>query len=295
MYGLQAPNNHLGGDNVIKETLPKNKLTRGIYLMTQRYLRHSVGIQSAALAFYLLFMIFPFLIFFSALLGLLRLDVAGILNALEEFLPRDVAGLIGMYLRYVGQNPSPHLLFFGLFFSIYFPMRATNTLMRAVRTAYHLGPPRGTFTHLVRTLLYTVLLIVAVALSLVLITVGERILSYAVENLRLPSFFAEMWNRLRFPAVAAVCFFALFFLYALAQDVRQPWRNIWPGTVASLAAWLGFSWLYAYYVDNIANYSVVYGSIGTVMALLIWLNMSAMVLIMGAELNGTLISLRREE
>lgn len=274
--------------------LPRSRLLRGIYLMLQRYLRHSVGIQSAALAFYLLFTIFPFLIFFSALLGLLQLDVAGILRALEDLLPRDVVGLIGMYLNYVGKNPSPHLLFFGLFFSVYFPMRATNTLMRAVRTAYHLGPPRGTFTHLVKTLVYTVLLIVTIALSLSLMTVGEHILGYAVEELRLPAFLAEAWARLRFPTVAAVCFFALFFLYALAQDGRQPWRNIWPGTLAALTAWMGLSWLYAFYVDNVANYSLLYGSIGTVIALMIWLYMSSVVLIMGAELNGTIMSLRKD-
>lgn len=274
--------------------LPRGRFPRGIYLMVRRYLRHGVGIQGAALAFYLLFTIFPFLIFFSSLLGLLQLDVAGILRALEELLPRDVVELIGMYLSYVGRNPSPHLLFFGLFFSVYFPMRATNTLMRAVRTAYHLGPPRGTFAHWVKTLIYTVLLIITIALTLSLMTVGEHLLDYAVERLRFPAFLAEAWVRLRFPAVGAVSFFALFFLYALAQDGRQPWRNIWPGCLAALAAWMGLSWLYAFYVDNVANYSLLYGSIGTVIALLIWLNMSSLVLIMGAEFNGTLISLRRE-
>lgn len=83
--------------------------------MVRRYLRHNVGIQSAALAFYLLFMIFPFLIFVSALLGLLRLDVAGILLALGEILPREVVELIGMYLNYVGENPSPQRCCSGCF------------------------------------------------------------------------------------------------------------------------------------------------------------------------------------
>lgn len=274
--------------------LPRNRFFRGAYLMAQRYLRHSVGIQSAALAFYLLFMIFPFLIFISALLGLLRLDVAGILLALGEILPREVVDLIEVYLTYVSRNPSPHLLVFGLVFSIYFPMRATNSLMRSVRTAYHLGPPRGPARHVLKTLLYTVLLILTIALTLTLMTVGERLLGRAVENLGLPSFLAETWARLRFPAVAVACYFALFFLYALAQDGRQPWRDIWPGTLAALAAWMAVSWLYAFYVDNIANYSLLYGSIGTVIALMIWLYMSSVVLIMGAELNGTIISLRKD-
>ena len=274
--------------------LPHNRLLRGAYLMIQRYLRHNVGIQSAALAFYLLFMIFPFLIFISALLGLLRLDVAGILLALGEILPRGVVDLIEVYLTYVSRNPSPHLLVFGLVFSIYFPMRATNSLMRSVRTAYHLGPPRGPVRHVLNTLLYTVLLIVTIAAALALMTVGDRILSYAVVHFRLPFFVAEAWTKLRFPVVAVLCYFALFLLYALAQDVRQPWRNIWPGTLAALTAWMAVSWLYAFYVDNIANYSLLYGSLGTVIALMIWLYMSSVVLIMGAELNGTIMSLRKD-
>ena len=48
-------------------------------------------------------------------------------------------------------------------------------------------------------------------------------------------------------------------------------------------------------MENIAHYSLLYGSIGTIIVLLIWLNMSAMTLIMGAELNGTLISLRKDQ
>ena len=272
---------------------PKNRFLRGVYLLTRRYLRHNVGSQSAALAFYLLFMLFPFLIFLSALLGLLQLDVAGILRALGEFLPAQVVDVVEVYLTYVGSSPSPQLLVFGLVFSIYFPMRATNALMRSVRTAYHLGPAHGV-VQMLKTLVYTVLLIATIALTLVLMSVSDRLLAYCVANFGLPAFIAELWAKLRFPLAAVVGYFALFLLYALAQDGRQPWRNIWPGTLAALTAWMGLSWLYAWYVEHIAHYSLLYGSIGTVIVLLIWLNLSATALIMGAELNGTLISLRKE-
>ena len=274
--------------------MPENRFLRGIYLMTRRYLAHNVGIQSAALAFYLLFMLFPFLIFISALLGLLRLDVAAILGALGEILPREVVEIAGVYLRYVRANPSMRLLVFGLVFSIYFPMRATNALMRSVRTAYHLGPPRNPLLHRLKTLLYTVVLILTIALTLVTMTVGERMLAYAVSHFRLPAFLAELWVRLRYPVAGVAGYFALFFLYALAQDRRQPWKNLWPGTLFSLTAWMTLSALYSLYVENFADYSLLYGSIGTVIVLLIWLYMSATVLILGAELNGTLMSLRKD-
>lgn len=280
---------------IFGERLPQNRFLRGIYLMVQRYLRHNVGMQSAALAFYLLFTMFPFLIFISALLGLLKLDVAAILVGLGEILPQEVVDLAEMYLTYVGENSNLQLLLFGLFFSIYFPMRATNALMRSVRTAYHLGPPRGQFRHVLKTLIYTVLLILAIAMTLVLMTVGERLLGYAVENFHLPAFAAALWSRLRFPVVAVLAYFALFLLYALAQDTHQPWRNLWPGTLASLVAWMALSFLYSFYVENVAHYSLLYGSIGAMIVLMIWLYMSAMTLIMGAELNGTLISLRKDQ
>ena len=114
------------------------------------------------------------------------------------------------------------------------------------------------------------------------------------DSFGLPRFWAVLWAKLRFPVAAVAGYFALFFLYALSQDGRQPWRNIWPGTMAALGAWLALNWLYSTYVENFADYSLLYGSIGTAIALLIWLYMTAVTLIMGAELNATLISLRKD-
>ena len=172
-------------------TLPKNRFLRFCVLMAHRCGRHNVAMQSAALAFYLLFMIFPFLIFISALLGLLDLNITGMMTVLSDFLPEEVVDLLRMYFTYVTDNPSPQLMVFGLVFSIYFPMRATNSLMAAVRTAYHLGPPKGFITQWIKVLLYTVTLIVTIALTLSLMTFGERALWYTVEHFHLPEFLSR--------------------------------------------------------------------------------------------------------
>ena len=273
--------------------LPKNRFLRGAYLMVQRYLRHNVGIQSAALAFYLLFMIFPFLIFISALLGLLQLDVAAILDALEEFLPSQVVSIAGMYLNHVGRTPALSFC-------------CSDCFLLLLSHAGHQHPDAGgadclppgaaprAVRHVLKSLLYTVVLIVTIAVTLALMTVGDRLLVYAVANFHLPAFLAELWARLRFPVAAVAGYFALFFLYTPWQDGRQPWRNIWPGTLAALAAWLAFPGCMPCMWRTFAHYSVLYGSIGAVIVLLIWLYMSAAVLIMGAEFNGTIISLRKD-
>ncbi|MBR3570769.1 MAG: YihY/virulence factor BrkB family protein [Oscillibacter sp.] len=273
---------------------PRRQFMRGAYILARRYLRHQVGMRSAALAFYLLFAIFPILIFISSMVGLLHADIEEELVRLAEFLPNSVLMIIRRYLTFVAANPSPRLLTFGLVFSVYFPFRAANALMHSVRKAYRLGPPAAAFGQFLKTLLYTVLLTVGIVLTVALMTVSNRLLAWAVENLRLPVFAAELWEALRFPVIALIGFSALFALYALAQDGAVRPRDIWPGTLAALFGWLSVSWLYTFYVNRIARYSLLYGSLGTMMVLLIWLNLSAMVLILGAELNGTLISLRKE-
>ena len=99
---------------------------------------------------------------------------------------------------------------------------------------------------------------------------------------------------LRFPALGVVVFGAVGLLYAMAQDTRQPGRNIVPGVVVSLVAWIALSAGYSFYVENFANYSLIYGTLGTMVVLMIWLYLTATVLIMGAEINDALLTMREE-
>ncbi len=264
---------------------------RFVQQMIQRYLRHGVGIQSAALAFYLLFTLFPFLIFLSSLLGLLHLNLASLLESLGQLLPKEVVSLAEVYLLYIAEHSTVKLLLFGLFFSFYFPMRATNALMRGVRTAYRLGAPLHPIAHTAKTLFYTLLLMTTIALTLTVMTIGERVLTFAVGTLGLPQMVADLWQWARFPLLAAVVYLALYALYALSQDKRPSWRCVAPGAMAALVAWMGISYGYGYYVDYSANYHQLYGSIATVIVLLVWLQMSANILLLGAECNATLQSI----
>lgn len=272
---------------------PKTRFGKILRHMGNRYVVHSVGLESAALAFYLVFAIFPFLIFISALLSYLQLGLGSVVEDLGDLLPADVARILSRFLLYARGRPSPRLLISSLFLSFWFPMRATNSLMIAVRKAYHLGAPRGFVAQMLKNLCYTLLLMVTVILTVVLTTVSDRMLAFAVENFGLPPFVADLWTALRFPVVAVVSYFVLYVLYVLAQDDRRDWRYQWPGTLAALGGWMLASWLYAFYVNNIAHYSLIFGSIGTMIVLLVWLELSAMVLILGAELNGTLMGLRK--
>lgn len=278
---------------ILNSRLLRTRIAVFLRRLANRYVGHQVGLESAALAFYLIFALFPFLIVISALLSFFRMDLAGAIRPVEGLLPAELVKLLRRFVLYVSR-PSPRLVISSLAVSFYFPMRATNSLMLSVRRAYHLGSPRGFWVQVLKNLLYTIVLMGTVALTVLLMTVSNHVLAFAVETLGLPAFWADLWAALRFPVTAVVVYFALYFLYALAQDTRQGWQQLWPGTLAALIGWLLASYLYALYVNRIAHYSVLYGSIATVMVLLIWLNLSAISLIMGAEFNGALMGLHRE-
>ncbi len=267
-------------------------LERTARTLVKNYFHHDVSRSGAALAYYLLFTLFPLLIFISSLLGLLELDVASIIQALSAILPRDVVELLGMYLDYVSATSSSSMLWFSLVFSIYFPMRAAKCLMDSVRRAYHLKKPRHPVAYVLRQLLFTVVLLVVIALSLALSTLGQRVVGFFTELLPVSDLLLEAWHYLRFLLLAVIMFASLGTLYAISQDQRQPVSAILPGTLAALVGWLAVSMAFSFYVENIARYSIIYGALGAVIVLLIWLYLTSVILILGAELNAALRTAR---
>ena len=275
----------------VQNSWPGRFLTKAL----ERYFLHGVAQEAASLAYYLLFMLFPLMIFLSSLLGLLELDISSISKALAALLPAGVVDLVESYLVYVSQTSSRAMLWFGLVFTIYFPMRAADCLMMAVRKAYHLPRPKNQVLYMAKVLLYTVFLLVTIALTLALATVGRAALEFAGRFVVVPQAFIDLWTDLRFLVLGAVMFAAVGLLYAAAQDSRQRAGNIVPGALAALVGWMVVSAAFSYYVENFANYSVIYGALGTVIVLMMWLNLTALALIMGAEVNGVLIALRGDK
>ena len=254
---------------------------RTLTALIGRYIDHDVSQQGAALAYYLLFTLFPLLIFVSSLIGQLRLDPNMITQTLAPILPSDVLALTREYLRYVSEHTGASILWFSAVFSIWFPMRATFCLMRAVRLAYGLGDPEKPLLYAFKVLLFTVALLICLLLTLLLITLGGRIMAVLLPR---------VWRVLRFAALGVTVFGALSALYAAAQDRPRRPRAILPGAALATLAWIVFSFGYSVYAENFSNYSAIYGALSAIIVLMIWLYLTALTLILGAEINHTLLN-----
>lgn len=284
----------------MQQYLERHRFLKGAYLMVRRYFDHHVGRDSAALTYYILFALFPLMIFLSNLVGMMSFDISQFLKGLHTIMPQEALDIIEQYLTYVSRDSSRQLLWFSLVFSIYFPYRAAGALMGSVRRAYGEKAPTNFLRYQIKLLLYTLSLILIIIISIALSVVGERVLNFIsgyISNyitITLNDRTIRLWSILRFVLLGGIVFFPIALMYGLAQESHKM-NRIWPGVVFSMAMWLTLSYLFSYYVENIARYSVIYGTLGAVIVLLLWLYLASMMLIMGAEFNSVLMTLRRTE
>lgn len=274
---------------------PRTAFGQVVTQLAQRFFAHDVGRDSAALSYYLLFALFPLMIFVSTLLGLLHLDVASTTEWLGQVVPAEVVGVLENYLTYVTDHPSRQLLAFSAVFSIWFPMRATSALLHSMRKAFGQDKPRSVLGTQLRNFLFSIGVVVTITLVMLLTVVGGRALEWLSRLVVLPDSFIQAWGYRRFIILALVMAIAVGSLYMLAQGQRRPVRELLPGVLGSLAVWLGLSMFFSYYVEHRAHYSELYGSIAAIIVVLLWLFISGMVLIMGAELSAVLAERHRPE
>lgn len=295
-----------GRDTMSREEQPENKAKKKrlspkkvLHLLFSRSFEHNVGKNAAALAYYLMFALFPLLIFVSNLLGLLELNISAIIKTLEHVFPSAVLGIVENYLDYISENSSQTLMWFSLIFSIWFPMRAAKGLMSDVRLAYGLKKPEHPIKYTIRQLIYTVVFLVVIVVTLFVTVMGENVLRYIKDTLlagvfQMPDSLIGVWQYLRFLPAAVLMFAAIGALYALSVEPRQPIKNLLPGIFSAMLSWLVISIGFSFYVENFANYTLIYGALGAVIVLLMWLYMTAVILILGAELNAVLFTLRAD-
>ena len=273
--------------------LDRHRFVKGSSLLLRRYFEHHVGRDSAALTYYLLFALFPLLIFLSNLVGTMQLDIDRVLTQLNTIMPADVVALLRQYLSYVSAASSRTLMIFSLVFSVYFPYRAANALMVSVRKAYGMGKPTHFLRYQCKLLLCTVCFIFVLALSAAAAVLGERFLAFVSRYVPQVETLLSLWVDLRFVLLGAVLFFVIAFLYGLAQEKGRI-NRIWPGALLSLVMWVALSLLFSLYVESAARYNVIYGSIGAIIVLLLWLYLASVMLIMGAEFNSVLLELKEK-
>ena len=123
-------------------------------------------------------------------------------------------------------------------------------------------------------------------LALVLMVFGERVGDAMAGALRVGPVFTRTWNVARWPVILLLVLLGITLVYHFAPAVRQRWHWVTPGSAFALIGWLLASYGLRLYVSYFGNYNATYGSIGGVILLMLWLYLSSLALLVGAEIDA---------
>jgi membrane protein len=246
-----------------------------------------VDVMGAGLAFYALLGLFPALLAMVSILGLVASPawVERLLESLTGVVPIEARSAISSVLRDFMSRP-PARLSLGFIVPtgavLWSASSAMGVFVRAINLAYDLPEHRSFFNRRLMALSFTLGAIVAIAVVVPAMTALPAVLQWLGVSVGL--------SLLRWPLIGALAFGALLvaFRYAPEDDRFRSYRSALPGAVVASVLWLVVSGLYSTYVAYLASYETSYGALEGVIVLAIWLYVSALVVLYGAELNAEL-------
>lgn len=263
-----------------------------ILTMILRIFDHAILGKGAELAYYFLFSFMPLIMFGSALLGLLNLDTS-VVSDVTQFIPQDVLDLVSSFYNFIKGGQSITLMYTGLGLSIYFASSALRSLMRSLDVAYSVKKGRNPILQFVMSLFFAVIFLATIVVSLLLMLAGGYIIDVIVKYIPQLTHFQGIINILRFAIMIIPIFGILMLLYIFTPNRKLSVKSAVPGALFSTIAWIAVSVLFSFYVTNFGKYATLYGSLGAIIVLMLWLYLTGIIFIMGGELNAVLLERRR--
>ena len=263
--------------------LPKRLITAA-----KEYNGEDMLYYAGALSFQVFFSLFPFLFFLLALLG--SLNIPGfwdwLLDQVQAVLPEQPGtGVVEHTVEQIrSQAQNSSLLSFWVIVTLWSASTGVRTIMHALNVAYDVEE-RPAWKEYLLSILYTILLAVLIIAAVGLILIGSQMAEWLAQQIGLDSVFVTLWQWLRIPVATLLFIAVLALVYYLFPNIDQPFRFITPGAVLATIVWLIASFAFSFYINNFASYSAIYGSLGAVIVLLIYLYLSTSILLFGAEIN----------
>jgi membrane protein len=281
-------------------------MTISIFRFAERVVRnffdHRMATYAAALAYRGLFALFPFMLIFVVLLGVFgppdafgRLvdeikmqsseQVPQQLEPVVEQGREQIQPLEGMARR-AQREADGELILIGVGVALWSVSALASTLADAFNTAYGVTESRPWWKAQALSLVSGPLVALAVIVAVVLMLTGSRVAEGVAGAFGLRGLVVLLWGWLRYPVALVLLWAALSVVYRYSPAVTQTWGSVIWGAALAVAAWAVTSVGFSIYLATFADYGVTYGSIGAAVGLLLYLDLTASIVLAGAEFNA---------
>ncbi len=269
-------------------TANHRQMRRFIRQLYIRFQDDNVSALSAQLAFYLLLALFPFLLFLLNLLSFTAIPSSALLSNVAGFLPGEVGELLRSTVNEILNSKSTGLLSVGAVVTIWSASRGISAVSYALNKAYDKTEDRPFWKVAGIMIVFTLAIAIMVLAALLFLIFGQVLARDIFSCLDGAEAFTKLWRVLRYvvPLVMMLLLFSL--LYKFVPNCRLKFKYVLPGAVIASFGWAAASLVFSFYINGFSSYTRIYGSIGGIIILLLWLYLSSMIVMLGGEVNAAL-------
>ena len=246
----------------------------------------SVSAYSAQAAFFIIISAFPMVMLMLTMIKFLPYFSGGVPLIHISFLPADVNALVQKMLQEIINNSSNMVISISAITALWSSSTGIYSIMLGLTAAYSIKETRGYIRMRSLAIFYTFIFIVMLIAALGVLVFGTSIYHGLMNYLPLAAPHVKIIsNGIKWLLGFGVL--VLFFVvsYIAVPDRKSTVLEELPGALVSAVGWIGFSYLYAYYIEHFGNYANVYGSLTAVVLLMLWLYFCMFIMLVGAEIN----------
>lgn len=236
------------------------------------------------LAFFLVLSIIPTIVLLGFICSTFRVPFTNVIYAMNEILPKGVSDILISYINGEGLNLS-----IGLSMVVGFILASNgpHSIIITSNTLY--GIPHSNYLkRRIKALILTILLLMLFVFTLIVLAFGNHIVALIL-GLKILQPFSEAIYKIYFwskwPLALFIICFIVKLIYSIAPDSHIPSKYNTKGTVFTTIGWILTTIIYSYYVTNISNYNLFYGSLSNIIVLMLWIYFLAYILVFGMAIN----------
>jgi membrane protein len=251
----------------------------------------AITTRASAIAFSFFIALFPAIIFLFTLIPYIPIEnfQDELFLIIQQLVPDSTFQTIETTLEDILKQPRGNLLSFGFFAALIFSTNGLASMMSAFDATVHSIYRRTWLSQRLAALYMLIILSVLLTTAIALMTGGQYVIKYLdSRNLIRDDFLVYLLIIGKWIITVGMFFFAYSFLYYMAPAKKTKWRFISAGgtlaTILSIIAFIGFT----YYINNFSQYNTLYGSIGTLLIILLLMYVMSLILLVGFELNASI-------
>lgn len=246
--------------------------------------------SGAKLTYYFILSIFPFLIFLLSIISFTPLVGEEVIITLIAILPNEAKSVVSGIVNELVASRSETLLSTSFILTLWTGSLGITGLFRSINKAYNVEETRPFWKHKLLSVIFTIALAALIIIVLLTLVFGEIIANQIFIYLGAQDFFYQFWHFMRIivPLLSLITTFVGLYIIApsTSKGNRIKLRYALPGAIFTSIGWIIASIVFSFYVRNFSNYTATYGSLGGIIVLLLWLNLTNMIIVIGAEVNG---------